>query len=44
MTTRMTINGVSTCAEAGTEKYERFQSGVSEDAGGHLCSTTTATP
>ena len=41
MTTRMTINGVSTCAEAGTEKYERFQS---EDAGGHLCSTTTATP
>ena len=24
MTTRMTINGVSTCAEAGTEKYERF--------------------
>ena len=36
MTTRMTINGGSTCAEAGTEKYERFQS-VSEDAGGHLC-------
>ena len=28
MTTRMTINGVSTCAEAGTEKYERFQSGI----------------
>ena len=24
----MTINGVSTCAEAGTEKYERFQSGI----------------
>ena len=28
MTTRMTINGVSTCTEAGTEKYERFQSGI----------------
>ena len=28
MTTRMTINGVSTCAEAGTEKYERFQLGI----------------
>ena len=28
LTTRMTINGVSTCAEAGTEKYERFQSGI----------------
>ena len=28
MTTRMTINGVSTCAEAGTEKYGRFQSGI----------------
>lgn len=27
MTTRMTINGVSTCTEAGTEKYESFQSG-----------------
>ena len=27
MATRMTINGVSTCTEAGTEKYERFQSG-----------------
>lgn len=25
MTTRMTINGVSTCQAAGTEKYERFQ-------------------
>ena len=24
----MTINGVSTCAEAGTEKYERFQLGI----------------
>ena len=24
----MTINGVSTCTEAGTEKYERFQSGI----------------
>ena len=23
----MTINGVSTCTEAGTEKYEKFQSG-----------------
>ena len=28
MSTRMTINGVSTCTEAGTEKYERFQSGI----------------
>ena len=27
MTTRMTINGVSTCQTAGTEKYESFQSG-----------------
>ena len=27
MTTRMTINGVSTCKTAGTEKYESFQSG-----------------
>ena len=25
MTTRMTINGVSTCQTAGTEKYESFQ-------------------
>ncbi|WP_290088297.1 DUF3873 family protein, partial [Muribaculum intestinale] len=25
MATRMTINGVSTCTEAGTEKYEKFQ-------------------
>ncbi|WP_444327673.1 DUF3873 family protein, partial [Paraprevotella clara] len=25
MATRMTVNGVSTCTEAGTEKYERFQ-------------------
>ena len=24
----MTINGVSTCTEAGTEKYERFQSDI----------------
>ena len=24
----MTINGVSTCTEAGTEKYERFQLSV----------------
>ena len=24
----MTVNGVSTCTEAGTEKYERFQSGI----------------
>ncbi|WP_154030056.1 DUF3873 family protein, partial [Bacteroides ovatus] len=23
MATRMTVNGVSTCTEAGTEKYER---------------------
>ena len=28
MATRMTINGVSTCTEVGTEKYERFQSGI----------------
>ena len=28
MTTQMTINGLSTCTAAGTEKYERFQSGV----------------
>ena len=28
MATRMTINGVITRAEAGTEKYERFQSGI----------------
>ena len=28
MTTRMTINGVSTCTAAGAEKYEKFQSGI----------------
>ena len=28
MSTRMTINGVSTCTEAGTEKYEKFQTGI----------------
>ena len=28
MSTRMTINGVSTCMEAGTEKYEKFQMGI----------------
>ena len=28
MNTRMTINGVSTCTEAGTEKYEKFQTGI----------------
>ena len=28
MATRMTINGVSTCTEAGTEKYELFHSGI----------------
>ena len=27
MATRMTINGVSTCQTAGTEKYESFQIG-----------------
>jgi len=27
MSTKVTINGVSTCTEAGTEKYEKFQSG-----------------
>ena len=26
MTTRMTINGVSTCQTAGTEKYEKWKS------------------
>ncbi|WP_174646417.1 DUF3873 domain-containing protein [Bacteroides sp. Marseille-P8574] len=29
MSTRMTINGVSTCQTAGTEKYESFQLGYS---------------
>ena len=28
MTTQMTINGLSTCTTAGTEKYEKFQSGI----------------
>lgn len=28
MTTRMTVNGVSTCQTAGTEKYEKFHSGI----------------
>ena len=42
MSTRMTINGVSTCTEAGTEKYEKFQM-VLADAGEHLCNTITAT-
>jgi len=28
MATEMTINGVSTCQTAGTEKYERFQLGI----------------
>ena len=28
MATRMTINGVRTCTEEGTEKYERSQSGI----------------
>ena len=28
ISTQMTINGVSTCTEAGTEKYERFQLGI----------------
>ena len=28
MTTRMTINGVSTCQAAGTEKYESFQMSI----------------
>lgn len=28
MSTRVNINGVSTCTEAGTEKYERFQLGI----------------
>lgn len=27
-TTRMTTGGVSTCTEAGTEKYEKFQIGM----------------
>ena len=28
MSPRMTINGVSTCTKAGTEKYEKFQTGI----------------
>ena len=28
MTTRMTINGVSTCQTAGTEKYESFHMSI----------------
>ena len=32
MSTRMTINGVSTCTEAGTEKYEKFQTGIGTQA------------
>ncbi len=28
MATRMTINGVSTCQTAGTENYEKFQTGI----------------
>jgi len=28
MATEITINGVSTCQTAGTEKYERFQLGI----------------
>ena len=28
MSTRMTINGVSTCTQAGTEKYEKSQTGI----------------
>lgn len=28
MTTRMTINGMSTCTGAGAEKHERFQLGT----------------
>lgn len=27
MATRMTINGISTCTKAGTEKYETFEAG-----------------
>ena len=41
MATRMTINGVSTCTDAGTEKYERFQSGIGRRKR-TLVSTTTA--
>ena len=29
MTTRTTINGVSTCHTAGTEKYEKYQTSLS---------------
>ena len=36
----MTINGVSTCTEAGTEKYEKFQTGIGRRK---RCNTTTAT-
>ena len=31
MTTRMTINGVSTCQAAGTEKYESFQMDIDRE-------------
>ena len=29
MSTRMTVNGINTCTEAGTEKYESFSLGYS---------------
>ena len=38
----MTINGVSTCTEAGTEKYERFQSKISPSLIGERTHITLA--
>ena len=38
----MTINGVSTCQSAGTENYEKFQTGIGRRKR-TLCNTTTAT-
>ena len=43
MTTRMTINGVSNLRGSRYGEIRAFPIGI-EDAGGHLCSTTTATP
>lgn len=42
MATKMTINRVSTCQSAGTENYEKFQTGIGRRKR-TLCNTTTAT-
>lgn len=42
MTTRMTINGVSTCQTAGTEST-RVSNQALADVNAHLCSTIIAT-